>query len=106
MRTFSSWKLHFCVWTSDGASRCGAPATRRMGDPGSSRSRDCGNACGWIPGGGSAPHYLPLVAMTLWIDADAAPQPVKEVCFRASERLGLGTILVANMRLPIPPGYS
>src|SRR2546423_11218117 len=45
------------------------------------------------------------VAMTLWIDADAAPQPVKEVCFRASERLALATVLVANMRLPIPLGY-
>jgi uncharacterized protein YaiI (UPF0178 family) len=44
--------------------------------------------------------------MTLWIDADAAPQPVKEVCFRASERLSLATVLVANMRLPLPPGYA
>jgi len=43
--------------------------------------------------------------MTLWIDADAAPQPVKEVCYRASERLTLTTVLVANQRLPIPPGY-
>jgi uncharacterized protein len=43
--------------------------------------------------------------MTLWIDADAAPQPVKEVCFRASERLALATILVANQRLPLPGGY-
>jgi uncharacterized protein YaiI (UPF0178 family) len=49
--------------------------------------------------------YLPPVTFTLWVDADAAPQPVKEVCFRASERLGLATVLVANMRLPIPPGY-
>lgn len=44
--------------------------------------------------------------MTLWIDADAAPQPVKEVCFRASERLALPTVLVANMRMPLPPGYD
>ncbi len=43
--------------------------------------------------------------MTLWIDADAAPQPVKEICFRASERLALPTVLVANQRLPLPPGY-
>jgi uncharacterized protein YaiI (UPF0178 family) len=47
-----------------------------------------------------------LVVMTLWIDADAAPQPVKEVCFRASDRLALATVLVANMRLPVPPGYA
>ena len=46
------------------------------------------------------------MAITLWIDADAAPQPVKEVCLRASERLALATILVANQRLPIPLGYA
>ncbi|HXN75643.1 MAG TPA: hypothetical protein VN876_03335, partial [Gemmatimonadaceae bacterium] len=46
------------------------------------------------------------MAMTLWIDADAAPQPVKEVCLRASERLALATIFVANQRLPIPSGYA
>ena len=44
--------------------------------------------------------------MKLWIDADAAPQAVKEICLRASERLALTTILVANQRLPIPPGYA
>lgn len=44
--------------------------------------------------------------MRLWIDADAAPQPVKEICFRASERLKLETILVANHRVPVPAGYS
>ena len=47
-----------------------------------------------------------FVVMTLWIDADAAPQPVKEICFRASERLTLATVLVANQRLPLPSGYS
>lgn len=46
------------------------------------------------------------VNITLWIDADAAPLPVKEICFRASERLALSTILVANQRLPVPPGYA
>jgi uncharacterized protein YaiI (UPF0178 family) len=44
--------------------------------------------------------------MTLWIDADAAPREVKEICFRASERLKLATILVANQRLQLPPGYK
>ena len=42
----------------------------------------------------------------MWIDADAAPQAVKEICLRASERLGLATILVANQRVSIPFGYS
>jgi uncharacterized protein YaiI (UPF0178 family) len=44
--------------------------------------------------------------MTLWIDADAAPVPVKEICIRASERLALATVLVANQRMPIPLGYT
>ena len=43
--------------------------------------------------------------MKLWLDADAAPRDVKEVCFRASERLSLATILVANQRLMLPLGY-
>jgi uncharacterized protein YaiI (UPF0178 family) len=43
--------------------------------------------------------------MTLWIDADAAPRDVKEICFRASERLALATVLVANQRIQLPPGY-
>lgn len=44
--------------------------------------------------------------MRLWLDADAAPRDVKEVCYRASERLALETILVANMRLQLPVGYA
>jgi uncharacterized protein YaiI (UPF0178 family) len=43
--------------------------------------------------------------MKLWIDADAAPREVKEICVRTSERLRLPTILVANQRLQLPPGY-
>lgn len=43
--------------------------------------------------------------MTLWIDADAAPRDVKDICIRASDRLKLATVLVANQRLQIPPGY-
>ena len=44
--------------------------------------------------------------MTLWIDADAAPREVKEICFRASERLALATVLVANQRVQLPLGYA
>ena len=44
--------------------------------------------------------------MKLWLDADAAPQGVKEVCFRAAERLKLDTILVANQRMPMPVGNA
>lgn len=43
--------------------------------------------------------------MKLWIDADAAPLMVKEVCFRASDRLELETVLVANQRVQLPAGY-
>jgi len=44
--------------------------------------------------------------MRLWIDADAAPVAVKEICYRASERLKVETILVANQRVSLPPGYA
>ena len=43
--------------------------------------------------------------MKLWVDADAAPRDVKEIVFRAAERLSLHTILVANQRLQIPLGH-
>lgn len=43
--------------------------------------------------------------MKLWIDADAAPREVKEICFRASGRLELDTVLVANQRIQLPAGY-
>ena len=44
--------------------------------------------------------------MRLWLDADAAPREVKEVCYKVSERLALETILVANQRLQLPVGYK
>ncbi|MEP7067115.1 MAG: YaiI/YqxD family protein [Gemmatimonadota bacterium] len=44
--------------------------------------------------------------MTLWLDADATPRDVKEICLRAAERLALATVLVANQRVPLPPGYE
>jgi uncharacterized protein len=43
--------------------------------------------------------------MKLWLDADATPRDVKEICLRTSSRLELETVLVANQRLMIPPGY-
>lgn len=45
------------------------------------------------------------MTVKLWIDADAVPQVVKEICFRTSDRLKLETTLVANSRVIIPPGY-
>ena len=44
--------------------------------------------------------------MRLWVDADAAPRDVKEIVFRASERLALPTVLVANQRVALPVGHS
>ncbi len=43
--------------------------------------------------------------MKIWVDADAAPRDVKDLVFRASKRLGLPVVLVANQRLQTPPGY-
>jgi uncharacterized protein len=40
--------------------------------------------------------------MKIWMDADAAPREVKEIVFRASKRLEIETILVANQRLTPP----
>src|SRR5450759_701349 len=42
--------------------------------------------------------------MKIWIDADAAPQDVKEIVFRAARRLQLEAVLVANSWLTPPPG--
>lgn len=44
--------------------------------------------------------------MKIWIDADAAPQAVKEICLRASDRLKIETVLVANQRVQLPAGYA
>ena len=44
--------------------------------------------------------------MKLWLDADATPREVKEICLRASERLSLDTVLVANQRVQLPAGYK
>jgi uncharacterized protein YaiI (UPF0178 family) len=41
--------------------------------------------------------------MKIWVDADAAPRDVKEIVFRAAQRLRLDAILVANRRVPVPP---
>ena len=45
------------------------------------------------------------MSITLWIDADAAPRDVKDICIRACDRLKLTTVLVANQRIQLPLGY-
>jgi uncharacterized protein YaiI (UPF0178 family) len=39
----------------------------------------------------------------IWVDADACPNAVKEILFRASERLGVRITLVANRPMSTPP---
>lgn len=40
--------------------------------------------------------------LTLWVDADACPNVIKEILYRAAERVGVPLILVANQSLRIP----
>ena len=40
--------------------------------------------------------------MQIWIDADACPGEIREIVFRASERLQLPVCLVANRGMPLP----
>lgn len=41
--------------------------------------------------------------MHIWVDADACPVAIKEIIYRAAERLKLATTLVANQMLRTPP---
>jgi uncharacterized protein YaiI (UPF0178 family) len=40
--------------------------------------------------------------MTVWVDADACPAQIKEILFRAAERVQIETVLVANHALRVP----
>ncbi|MEB4675158.1 YaiI/YqxD family protein [Enterobacteriaceae bacterium G50] len=41
--------------------------------------------------------------MTIWVDADACPNVIKEVLFRAADRTQTQVTLVANQYLRVPP---
>lgn len=41
--------------------------------------------------------------MQIWVDADACPKVVKEILFRAAERVRVQLTLVANQPLRVPP---
>ena len=41
--------------------------------------------------------------MQIWVDADACPKAVKDILFRAVERVGIPLTLVANQDIPTPP---
>ncbi len=39
----------------------------------------------------------------IWVDADACPKVIKEILYRAAERVGIPLTLVANQPLATPP---
>jgi len=41
--------------------------------------------------------------MQIWVDADACPNVIKEILFRAAERMQIRTTLVANQFVRTPP---
>ena len=41
--------------------------------------------------------------MKIWVDADACPNVIKDILFRAAERVQVATILVANQPIRTPP---
>src|SRR6267143_396077 len=43
-----------------------------------------------------------VAAASIWVDADACPNVIKEILFRAAERTGVSVTLVANQPLQIP----
>lgn len=40
--------------------------------------------------------------MRIWVDADACPNAIKEILYRAAERVGVELVLVANQPLRVP----
>jgi len=40
--------------------------------------------------------------MTIWVDADACPRPIKEILFRAADKRSVHVVLVANQWLQVP----
>ncbi|MGX9463080.1 YaiI/YqxD family protein [Shewanella sp. A14] len=45
---------------------------------------------------------LAVITNKIWVDADACPNPVKEMLFRASERKSIQLVLVANQMIKVP----
>lgn len=46
------------------------------------------------------------MTLTIWVDADACPNPIKAVLFRAAQKRQLPTLLVANQFISVPPSKS
>jgi len=43
-----------------------------------------------------------MKTMQIWVDADACPKVIKEILFRAAERVAVPLILVANQAIQVP----
>jgi uncharacterized protein YaiI (UPF0178 family) len=43
-----------------------------------------------------------VAGVRIWVDADACPKAVKEILYRAAERVGVALTLVANQPLQVP----
>ena len=43
-----------------------------------------------------------MSAIQIWVDADACPKVIKEILFRAADRVRISVILVANQPLQVP----
>ena len=43
-----------------------------------------------------------MAGASIWVDADACPNVIKEILFRAAERTGVAVTLVANQPLRLP----
>lgn len=41
--------------------------------------------------------------MKILVDADACPNPIKDILFRAAQKRNIHTLLVANQRVAVPP---
>ena len=41
--------------------------------------------------------------MTVWVDADACPRVIREILFKAAQRVGVRLTLVANHAIQVPP---
>lgn len=43
-----------------------------------------------------------ITTMHIWVDADACPKVIKEILYRAADRVGIPLTLVANQPLQVP----
>ncbi len=41
--------------------------------------------------------------MTIWLDGDACPKPIREILYRAANRTHIQLVIVANHFFPTPP---